>query len=49
MDVQVLACKTSVTATVRVVFKFDAAIQGSPQELYKRAGVSFGKVVAMGD
>lgn len=45
MDVQVLQCKTNATAAVRVVFKFDAAIQGSPQESYRRAGVSFGKVV----
>lgn len=52
MDVQVLACKTNAAAMVRVVFKFDAAIQGSPQESYRRAGVSFGKVVtevAMGN
>jgi len=38
MDVQVLQCKTNATATVRAVFKLDAALQGSPQESFRRAG-----------
>jgi len=46
MDVQVLNCRTRDSSTVRVVFKFDAAIQGSQDEAHRRAGVSFGKAIA---
>jgi len=46
MDVHVLNCRTKATGTVRVMFKFDAAIQGSGDEVYRRAGVAFGKAIA---
>ncbi len=46
MDVFVLACKTRDAGTVRVIFKFDAAIQGSGEETVRRAGVAFGKAIA---
>jgi hypothetical protein len=46
MDVHVLNCKTREAGTVRVIFKFDAAIQGSQDGILRRAGVAFGKAIA---
>ena len=43
MDLHVLDCRSRAAATVRMAFKFDAAIQGSEQESFRRAGVESGK------
>ena len=45
MDVHVRNCKTREAGTVQVIFKFDAAIQGSQDETLQRAGVAFGKAI----